>query len=133
MRRPIRSKNLTAGLIALWLVACGDDNELVGGADAGGAPEVGGDGTGGTGGDGGAAEGGATATMQFFVNERPHDPTSEEKAVTRARYSDPVRVVTTGLSPGSTVRFDVFSGEAMSFAVFEVPADGLVDFGRDAP
>jgi acetyl esterase/lipase len=56
-----------------------------------------------------------------------------EKPTTRARYTDPVRVVTTGLPPGASVRFDISSGGAVSSGTFDVPEDGVIDFARDAP
>lgn len=127
----IGSKNLSALSLALLLAACGDDSPAIGGSGEGGAPEPG---VGGSGGE--ASEGGGAATeaaIQFFVNARPHDPASREEATTHARYTDPIRVVGSGFVAGSTVRFDISSGEASSFAVFEVPDDGVVDFARDAP
>jgi acetyl esterase/lipase len=125
MLAALGSKNLLVAC-SLLLIACGDDSQTSGGGGEGGAsnPGIG----------GGAGEGGtAPATIEFLVNERPHDPTSQEQATTKARYTDPVRVVASGLVPGSSVRFDTLSGQATSFALFEVPEDGVVDFARDAP
>ena len=131
MLAAIGSKNLSAVLLVLLLAACGDDGSAVGGNGEGGPSETGAGGSGGEASVGGGAT--TQATIQFFVNERPHDPGNKEQATTRARYTDPIRVVGGGLVPGSTVRFDITSGEAVSFAVFEVPGDGVIDFARDAP
>ena len=108
------------------LVACGDDTQMSGGA-GGETPDPG---VGGAAGAGGSAP---KASVEFFVNERPHDPTSVEEPATRARYTDPVRVVSSGLPAGATVDFEVSSGAAVSSARFEVPGDGVIDFARDAP
>lgn len=125
------SKNLSAALLVLSLGACGDDSPAAGGSGEGGSTEPGDGGAGGESNDGGGAQ--SQATIRFFVNERPQDVDSREKETTYARYSDPVRVVTSGLLPGSMVRFAIASGKATSFAVFEVPEDGVIDFARDAP
>ncbi len=105
MLAAIGSKNLSAVLLVLLLAACGDDGSAVGGNGEGGPSETGAGGSGGEASVGGGAT--TQATIQFFVNERPHDPGNKEQATTRAGYTDPIRVVGGGLVPGSTVRFDI--------------------------
>ncbi len=125
------SKNLSSVLLVLLLGACGNDAQAVGGNGDGGAPDAGAGGSAGEEGVGGEAP--TQASITFFVNERPHDAGSQEKPTNHARYTDPIRVVSSGLSAGSMVRFDILSGEAKSYAIFSVPEDGVIDFARDAP
>lgn len=129
------------GALLLAAAACGDDGERTegtGGASSGGATATspaastssGPSASSGPGTGGGLPEGPA---VTFFVDERPHDAGDEEVATRTARYTDPIRVVVSGLLAGSTVRVETTSGTSSSHARFVVGGDGSVDLAADRP
>lgn len=116
-------------LTARWAVALVVASGL--GCSSEPSPSGGNPAAGGGGGAGGSGAGGTvSARVQFFVDERPHDPANAEVHTNEARWGDPVRVVVDGLAPAQEVTLEFATGAS---AMFVADAEGSIDLGRDAP
>jgi pimeloyl-ACP methyl ester carboxylesterase len=71
--------------------------------------------------------------LTAYVMARPHDEATWAPITGPVRYSDPLRFVAEGLTPGDLVTLRFEANEAIAWGVFEVDGDGEVDTSEDAP